>query len=346
MTARTSRDVEPAAVDAVALVARQAQMHAGHRRHGAGGAEQVRACRGEPLAQPVLGLERLQHARRLRRPWPRTSSRFTKRPPKRSASVTTPTGSDVQAAMQLCASRRSDSERRRGVLAAAEVEPDQLGRAAADVEHQREIAAEVDQRRAARDRQPGLRLAADDLMSRPVSARTRCQELVRVGGEAAGLGGDQARSGAPGARSILAAQTFSASMRALDGGLRQPAARRTPSPRRMMRENASTTLEAAPRGPRDQQAAVVGAEIEGAIDGVAIASIGARLDAGGRLIVGRGVAAAVRCAYAGPKWETGSGAGAIFLGRGAGVGRVRRAAVVRVALQGLNSSAWHRDPEH
>ena len=34
-------------------------MHAGHRGHGARGAEQVRRCRDEALAQPVLGLERL-----------------------------------------------------------------------------------------------------------------------------------------------------------------------------------------------------------------------------------------------------------------------------------------------
>ena len=44
-----------------------------------------------------------------------------------------------------------------------EIEPDQLRAAAADIEHQRPVAFPVDQRGAARDRELGLGLAADDL---------------------------------------------------------------------------------------------------------------------------------------------------------------------------------------
>ena len=154
-------DVEPAAVDAAALVARQAEVHAGHRRDGARGAEQVRVAATEPLAQPVLGLERRQQVDDV------------------ADHGLEHVAVDEPAAEAL--GQRDDADRQRGpggdaalhleplrqrapplVLAARQVEPDQLGGAAADVEHQREIAAEVDQRGAAGDGQLGLGLAVDD----------------------------------------------------------------------------------------------------------------------------------------------------------------------------------------
>ncbi len=128
------------------------------------------------------------------RPWRRTCRASTKRPPKRSASVTTPTGSDVQAPMQFCTSMRSESERRHVVLAPRQIEEDELGGAAADVEHQRIVAAEIDERGAARDGELGLRLPADDLDVEPGLVARPLQELAAVGGEPAGLGGDQPRA--------------------------------------------------------------------------------------------------------------------------------------------------------
>ena len=163
--------------------------------------------------------------------------------------------------MHPWASRRSDSEWRQGVLAAAEVEPDQLGRAAADVEHQREIAAEIDQRGTAGDCQLGLRLAADDGDVEPGLGARPLQELVRVGGEPAGLGGDQT-----GADHLvppdLGRTHFQRIDRALDGGLRQTAARGDALTEPDDARERVDHLETAPRGARDQQPAVVGAEIE------------------------------------------------------------------------------------
>ena len=172
-----------------------------------------------------------------------------------------------------------------------------------------------------------------------------CQELGTVGGDAAGFGGDKA-----GAAHFCAVELggadFQRLVRACHGGRRQlprlPHALAQPDDPRERVDNA----EAPARRTRQQQAAVVGAEVEGAVDGVAIARIGARLDAGGRLIVGRGVAAAAALRVCGTEMGDGLRGRGNPLGRGAGVGRVRRAAVVRVALQGLNSSAWHRVPEH
>ena len=142
-------------------------------------------------------------------------SRSTNLPPNRSASVTTPTGSDVQAAMQLCTSSRSDSERRHGRASRVEVEPDQLGAAAADIEHQRAVAIAVDQRGAARDSELGLGLAA---------RRSRCRGRCR-GARGRGTRRRWRRAGRPRWRSGRERDTLSpphlagADLQRIDGAL-------------------------------------------------------------------------------------------------------------------------------
>ena len=102
----------------------------------------------------------------------------------------------------------------------------------------------------------------DDLDVEAGLARARSRNSSRVGGEPAGLGGDQARARTTWCRRSWPAQTCSASMRALDGRLRQPAAGRDALAEADDAREGVDHLEAAPRGARDQQPAVVGAEIE------------------------------------------------------------------------------------
>ena len=130
-----------------------------------------------------------------------------------------------------------------GACARDEVEPDQLGGAAADVEHQREIAGEVDQRGAARDRELGLRLAVDDLDVEAGLARARAPGTAARWRRAGRPRWRSGRTRTTRCRRILAAHTCSASMvRSMAASDRRPLAV-TPSPRRMMRENASMTLK-------------------------------------------------------------------------------------------------------
>jgi hypothetical protein len=56
--------------------------------------------------------------------------------------------------------------------ARGQVDPDQFGRAAADVDHQQLFGLRRDQRRAGDHGQPRLFLGLDDLQRRPVSRRT------------------------------------------------------------------------------------------------------------------------------------------------------------------------------
>ena len=104
------------------------------------------------------------------------------------------------------------------------------------------------------------------VMSSPVSVRARSRNSSRVGGEPAGLGGDQ-----PGAHHPVPPDLGRAHLqrldRALDGGLRQPAARGHALAQADDARERVDDLEAAPRRARHQQPAVVGAEIERGIGG-------------------------------------------------------------------------------
>ena len=188
-------------------------------------------------------------------------SRFTNLPPKRSASVTTPTGSDVQAVMQPCASRRSDSEWRQVCLRRP-----RSSQISSDEPPPMSNTSAKSQPKSISEAQPETaslasvsRLDDGDVEAR-LGARP-LQELVGVGGEPAGLGGDQAGADHP-VPPDLGRAHFQRVQRALDGRLRQPAARRDALAEADDAREGIDHLEAAPRGPRHQQPAVVGAEIE------------------------------------------------------------------------------------
>ena len=184
------------------------------------------------MVEPVAPLELLQHAGDVGDHRVERVRGVTSRPPNRSASDTTPTGSEVQATMWLA---------RRGERWPRDVDQRDFRRAAADVEQHDAVGVVVDQRAAARDGEPRLGLAVDDLEIEPGLGLDAVEEFAAVFGRAAGLGGDQPRaqrrtgwracrrrSSAPRRRGPSPAWPS----RPLDD---------SPSPSRTMRENASMT---------------------------------------------------------------------------------------------------------
>ena len=73
--------VHPQPIDAAAVIALQAEMDAGKRRHRARGAEQVEARSLHQMAQPVASVERVDHAPEHASTIAAKVSRVTSRPP-------------------------------------------------------------------------------------------------------------------------------------------------------------------------------------------------------------------------------------------------------------------------
>ena len=105
----------------------------------------------------------------------------TSRPPKCSASVTTPSGIDIQALMRGAAF----------VLGRIALDPDQFGRAAADVEQDGAPPLGIEQRRAADHGQRRLGLAVDHFEPDAGLGRDPIPKAVGVRRRAAGFGRDQ-----------------------------------------------------------------------------------------------------------------------------------------------------------
>ena len=181
--------LHPQPVDIAAVVARQVEMHAGERRHRAGGAEIVEGARARPRAFSAS------------RAWKRWNCERT------SSTIASNTrSSTVDAAMPLGERHDADRQRDPGAhepAAAARlppVEPDDLRRAAADVEEHRAVRRPD---RAARSSPPpraaprcgGRRSQA----SSPISVAHAVEEVRAVLRDAAGLRRDQPRA-APSAR--------------------------------------------------------------------------------------------------------------------------------------------------
>ena len=160
-------------------------------------------------------------------------------PPWRSASVTTPTGSDTQ----LLHHRLRRPAPRRLRLG----EQDELGRAAADVEQDDAARLRVDQRRAAGGGEIGLGLAVDDL---ELDADPVADDREELGPFSAARQASVAisRARVTDRLRILSRHTVSAdTARSIAASDSRPVAE-TPSPSRMMRENASMTRKPSPDG--------------------------------------------------------------------------------------------------
>ena len=194
-------------------------------------------------------------------------ARLTNWPPKRSASVTTPTGSEVQAVMQRCTSSRSASERRHRCLwrerssQMSSEEPPPMSNTSAK-----------SQAKSISEAQPETASLASVSrstiwMSRPGLGARALQELEPVVGKPAGLGGDQARS-----HHAVALDLGGAHLQRLDGALdgrfRQLAACRHALAQADDARERVDDLEAAPRRAGHQQPAIVGAEIERGVGGL------------------------------------------------------------------------------
>ena len=145
---------------------------------------------------------------------------------------------------------------------AMRVDQHQLGRSAANVEHQGRIVARLDQRVAAEHRQPRLFLGRDDVEQDARFGIGARDEVCAVAGAAAGFRCDGA-----GQRDVAALQFVGADLERGDGTVDRRVAQppRSGQPltqphdaREGVHHREAVTLRAG-----DQQAAIVGAEIEG-----------------------------------------------------------------------------------
>ena len=151
--------------------------------------------------------------------------------------------------------RRTAPRRRRPL------EADQFRGAAADVEQEHAIGLRVDQRGAAGGRQPRLGLAIDDLQLEPDLLGDAGAEFGAVHRRAARLGRDQLRPRHAAIAHLVAAngERFDC---AGDRGLADAAGRRYALPQPDDAGECVDDTKAVAGGARDQQPAIVGAEIE------------------------------------------------------------------------------------
>ena len=125
-------------------------------------------------------------------------------------------------------------------------------------------ASRIDQRRAAGGGEVGLGLAVDDLEIDADLVADHLEEFRAIGGGAARLGRDQARAGDRPAVHLVAANA-QRRHRAGNGGIRQPPRRGHALAEADDAGEGVDDAEAVPGGPRDQEPAVVGAEVEGGV---------------------------------------------------------------------------------
>ena len=256
---------EPATVNARPLVERKLEVNPRNRGDRARGAEKVRAAAGDLRAEPVLVLE-LAHGRH---------DLFHHGLVMR--------GRHVPAAVALGEIDHADRQRRPGGDATLhvdpivqrsppgpseplEVEPDQLGAAAADIEHEREVGVAIDQRGAARHGELGLGLLRHDFDPEPsLGARPR-DELRAVCGDAAGFGRNQPR-----ARHAAAPHLVGAHFEGVDGSahgrFRQPPRRQHAFAEANDAGEGVDDEKAAARRLGDEEPAIIGAEVERGVNG-------------------------------------------------------------------------------
>ena len=175
-------------------------------------------------------------------------------PPWRSASVTTPCGSEIQP--RICGSGGPPLALLRAV------EPHQFGGAAADVEQHHAVGVRIDQRRAA-----GRRQAAPRSRGRSLQARGRAPRATRARKSSPFSAARQASVAIRRARvtpllCILLRQMASAATRALDRRFAHAAASGDALAEPDDAGKRIDHAEAVAGRPRHQQPAIVGAEIE------------------------------------------------------------------------------------
>ena len=256
---------EPASIDPRALVDRKLEMNAGDRGDGARGAEEMGALAGDPVAEAMLLLEALRCSPSRRPPWPRSSAGVTSRPPWRSARLTTPIGNEVQAAMQACTSSRSCSVRRQGRPSRA-----RSSQISSELPPPISNTSVKSQLRSISEAQPDTASLASVScvtisMDEAGLAPRALDELAAIGGDAAGFGGDQPR-----ARHRAPAHLLGADLERFDGaahgGFRQPARAQHAFAETDDAGEGVDDEKAAARGLGDEQPAIIGAEIESAIN--------------------------------------------------------------------------------
>ncbi|CDX57779.1 hypothetical protein MPL3365_280047 [Mesorhizobium plurifarium] len=227
-------------------------MHAGERRHRAGRAEQMEIGAGQHVREPVATVEGLQPHGHIVDHGGKGLAR------------------DSAAAEALGERDDADGQRRPGDDVVGEprrtpsgqVDQRDFRRAAADIEQHYALRVALDQRAAAGNGKASLGLAVDDLELQPGLALDAIQKLDTVGGRAAGLGGDQ-----PGFPDLAVAQLLAADLQRLDRavhrGLAEPAAGGQPLAQPDdARESVDDAKLAVTARHRDQQPAIVGAEVE------------------------------------------------------------------------------------
>ncbi len=180
---------------------------------------------------------------------------MTSLPPKCSASVTTPSGIDIHALMRGAAV----------LLVRIALDPDQFGRAAADVEQDGAPPLRVEQRRAADHGKRRLGLAIDHLEPDAGFGRDPVPKTVGVGGGAAGFGRDQPQAFCLFGLDLVAADAERGDG-ALDRGIADAAGRRDALPQPDDPGERIDHAEPVAGRTGDQQPAIIGAEVERGID--------------------------------------------------------------------------------
>ena len=143
-------------------------------------------------------------------------------------------------------------------------EQDELGGAAADVEQDDAARLRIHQRRAAGGGEVGLGLAVDDLELDADALADDGEELGAVLGGAASFRGDQAGAGHRPVAHLVPADS-ERRHRAGDRGIGQPPGRRDALAEPDDAGKRVDHTKAVAGRPRDQQAAIVGAEVEGGV---------------------------------------------------------------------------------
>ncbi len=151
-------------------------------------------------------------------------------------------------------------------------QPGQFRRAAADVDHQHRLGARIEQVQAARDRQGGFLCRVDDPQAKAGAAPYALDKGGAVLGHAAGLGGDGGQALGVDA---LAHQTLGAQGQGVIGPVHRPVVQTARARQAFAQAHDAAEgihhAKSVTRRTRDQQAAIIGPQVERAVQrGVSI----------------------------------------------------------------------------